>query len=154
MINIRLKKTIVATILASMLTTASVYTTSDLLQVNAAETEGELTVLTKSLWTYSKADWNARAKVVNGGEKFTLSEKLIVDGREMYGLTNGLYISANPKYVSTSENLSVSKPASVPSTYTMTLFNLNLRKGIGTSHGIITTMPKGSKVQILQTKDG
>ena len=154
MINIRLKKTIVATILASMLTTASVYTTSDLLQVNAAETEGELTVLAKSLWTYSKADWNARAKVVNGGEKFTLSEKLIVDGREMYGLTNGLYISANPKYVSTSENLSVSKPASVPSTYTMTLFNLNLRKGIGTSHGIITTMPKGSKVQILQTKDG
>ena len=154
MINIRLKKTIVATILASMLTTASVYTTSDLLQVNAAETEGELTVLAKSIWTYSKADWNARAKVVNGGEKFTLSEKLIVDGREMYGLTNGLYISANPKYVSTSENLSVSKPASVPSTYTMTLFNLNLRKGIGTSHGIITTMPKGSKVQILQTKDG
>ncbi|NLB21291.1 MAG: SH3 domain-containing protein, partial [Clostridium sp.] len=154
MINIRLKKTIVAAILASMLTTASVYTTSNLLQVNAAEADGELTVLAQSLWTYSKADWNARTKIVNSGEKFTLFEKVVIAGREMYGLTNGLYITANPKYISTNESLSVSKPASVPSTYSMTLYNLNLRKGIGTSQGIITTMPKGSKVQILQTKDG
>lgn len=154
MINIRLKKTIVSAILASMLTTASIYTTSTLLQVNAAEVDGQLTVLAQSLWTYHKADWTARTKIVSKNEKFILSEKVTVDGRDMYGLTNGLYITANPKYITTSENQSVSKPASIPSTYSMTLYNLNLRKGVGTSQSIITTMPKGSKVQILQTKNG
>ncbi len=154
MITNRLKKAIAAIILASMISTASIYTTRNLYTVNAAEVKGEVTVDAGSLWTYSTSDWNARSKIVNKGEKFTLQEKITVDGREMYGLTNGLYITANPQYVSATE-VAVPKPPAVPEkVYQIAQENLNLRKGIGSSFGIITTMPKGTKVQVLQTSNG
>lgn len=63
------------------------------------ETQGVVTVKVSSIWTYSSADWSARAKVYNQGTKFNVLQKLNVSGKEMYRLDNGLYISANPTYV-------------------------------------------------------
>lgn len=56
-------------------------------------------VTVDKLWTYNKPDWNAKAKVVNKGEKFTITQELVVAGHKMYKLASGLYITANPKYV-------------------------------------------------------
>lgn len=58
-------------------------------------------VVADKLWTYSKPDWNAKEKVVNKGEKFTITQELVVEGRKMYKLASGLYITANPEYVKT-----------------------------------------------------
>lgn len=153
MITERLKKAIATVILTSMISTASIYTPHHFFTVHAAEIKGQLTVEAGSLWTYSQADWNARTKIVNNGEKFTLQEKIIVDGREMYGLTNGLFITANPQYVSASEE-NVTPPVHSEKETKVILENLNLRTGIGSSYAIITTMPKGAQVVVLQTSEG
>lgn len=58
-------------------------------------------VTVDKLWTYNKPDWNAKEKVVNKGEKFTITQELVVEGHKMYKLASGLYITANPKYVKT-----------------------------------------------------
>ncbi|NLC65846.1 MAG: SH3 domain-containing protein, partial [Clostridium sp.] len=43
-------------------------------------------------------------------------------------------------------------PAETPSNGNgETLYNLNLRRGAGTSHGILLTIPKGGKVEVLST---
>ena len=95
--NFNLKKLIATAILASVITTSGASLVGrDTTVVSAAEMSGTVTVTTGSLWTYNKADWSARTQVVNRGETFNISEKISVAGKEMYGLTNGLYITANP----------------------------------------------------------
>ncbi len=154
MITNRLKKAIAAMVLASMISTVSVYTTSSLFTVNAAQINGEVTVSAASLWTYSKADWNARTKIVNKGEKFTLSEKITVDGREMYGLTNGLYITANNQYVSASEVAAPKPPVVAEKTIKVVLENLSMRQGPSTNYARILVIPKGAQVETVSTSNG
>jgi cell wall-associated NlpC family hydrolase len=66
----------------------------------------------------------------------------------MYGLTNGLYITANTAYVSAEEVLPAVK------TYKTTTENLNMRTGNSTLYGIILTIPKGSAVEVIGTLNG
>ncbi|MGB4588801.1 MAG: SH3 domain-containing protein [Clostridiaceae bacterium] len=125
-------------------------------QVEAAtvvnQTQGEVTITISSLWTYSKADWAARSKVYVSGDKFTVLEKLSVDGREMYKLSNGLFITANPQYVSF--KASASTPVVNYSTKSVTTVNLNMRSGAGTGYGIILTIPKNAEVILLSNMSG
>ena len=60
---------------------------------------GKLTVTAFSLWAYNAPDWNAKTRTYSNGTTFDVVEKHLIDGREMYKLSNGLYISANPAYV-------------------------------------------------------
>ncbi|MFH5836664.1 SH3 domain-containing protein [Proteiniclasticum sp. C24MP] len=146
--NFKLKKLIATAILASVITTTSgTFQGRDTASVYAAEIAGSVTVTAGSLWTYARADWNAKTQVVNRGDSFSLSEKIVVDGREMYGLTNGLYITANPAYIQADE-------VEVASSYKTTTENLNMRTGNSTSYGIILTIPKGSQVEVLSTLNG
>lgn len=119
------------------------------------QVSGELTVTADSLWTYSSADWSARTKVFHNGTKFQVLEKYQVDGREMYRLSNGLYITANPDYVRF-DSSSTQDPVVAPTQINTarTTGNLNMRKGSGTSYGIILTIPKGQEVTVLSTSDG
>ena len=129
---------------------------SETYQVEAAtvvnQTQGEVTITISSLWTYSKADWAARSKVYVSGNKFTVLEKLSVDGREMYRLSNGLFITANPQYVSF--KATVSTPVAVDSTKSVTTANVNMRTGAGTSYSIILTIPKGAQVAVVSNASG
>ena len=122
------------------------------------ETQGVVTVKVSSIWTYSSADWNARTKVFNQGTKFNVLQKLNVSGKEMYRLDNGLYISANPIYVSfqATGTTTVQPPASTQEVVKTgkTSVNLNLRTGAGTGYGIILTIPKGGSVTIHSTSNG
>lgn len=51
------------------------------------------------LWVYNKADWNAKKETVKKNEAFTIDKELTVKGSKMYKLKSGLYITANPEYV-------------------------------------------------------
>src|SRR5690554_267061 len=120
------------------------------------ETQGVVTVKASSIWTYSKADWNARTKVFSQGTKFNVLQKLGVAGREMYRLDNGLYITANPTYVSfqaKSGSTVTTPPAASQETVKtgMTSVNLNMRTGAGTGNAIILTIPRGGTVTIHST---
>jgi len=123
------------------------------------EIQGVVTVKASSIWTYSKADWNARIKAFNQGTKFNVLQKLSVSGREMYRLDNGLYISANPSYVSfqAAAGSAVTTPP-VTSVVTLktgkTTVNLNMRTGAGTGNAIILTIPRGGSVTINATSGG
>ena len=129
---------------------------SETYQVEAAtvvnQIQGEVTITVSSLWTYSKADWAAKSKVYASGNKFTVLEKLSVDGREMYRLSNGLYISANPQYVSF--KATVSTTVGADSTKSVTTANVNMRSGAGTGYGIILTIPKSAQVADLSNANG
>ena len=146
--NFRLKKIIATAILASVISASGgTFPGRDTASVHAAEIAGSITVTAGSLWTYGRADWNAKTQVVNRGDSFTLSEKIVVDGREMYGLTNGLYITANPAYIKADE-------VALTSSYKTTTENLNMRSGNSTLYGIILTIPKGSQVEVLSSLNG
>ena len=129
---------------------------SETYQVEAAtvvnQIQGEVTITISSLWTYSKADWAAKSKVYASGTKFTVLEKLSVDGREMYRLSNGLYITANPQYVSF--KATASTPVVADSTKSVTTANVNMRSGAGTGYGIILTIPKSAQVSVLSNAGG
>lgn len=56
-------------------------------------------VKAKDLYTYTKADWKAKGPIVHAGEAFTITDTLNVDGGVMYKLKSGLYITANPEWV-------------------------------------------------------
>ncbi len=123
------------------------------------QTQGVVTVKASSIWTYSKAEWSARTKVFSQGTKFNVLQKVAVSGREMYRLDNGLYISANPTYVSfkaSSGSVVTTPPVNTEATLTTgkTTVNLNMRTGAGTSNGIILTIPKGGSVTVHSTSNG
>ena len=123
------------------------------------QTQGTLTIKVASLWTYSKPDWNAKSKVFSSGTTFTVVEKLSVEGREMYRLSNGLYISANTAYVSFQASGGSVVPSPAPSTGAVvttarTTANLNLRSGAGTGFSILTTIPSGAQVTVQSSSSG
>lgn len=126
------------------------------------QTQGVLTVKAQSLWSYSKADWNAKTKVFSKGTKLNVVAKYLVSGREMYKLSNGLYITANTQYVSFSANggstvvtPEAPRPTAPAGTQTAkTTANLNMRKGASTSYGIILTIPKGGQVTVFSSSNG
>ncbi|MBO1265953.1 SH3 domain-containing protein [Proteiniclasticum sp. SCR006] len=110
---------------------------------------GNLTVTAYSLWAYSGPDWNAKTRTYSKGTTLQVTEKHAVDGKEMYKLSNGLYISANPSYVSFSA--SAAAAPSAPSTTTdkrETTANLNMRSGAGLSNSILLTIPKGTTLTV------
>ncbi|MCP3026593.1 N-acetylmuramoyl-L-alanine amidase [Halobacillus sp. A5] len=58
-------------------------------------------VITDSLWTYNSANWDDRAVIVSKGEVFTVvRDKFPVGVGQMYKIKSGLFITANPNYVS------------------------------------------------------
>ncbi|MFJ8247273.1 peptidoglycan-binding protein [Peribacillus asahii] len=62
-----------------------------------------LTVKVSELYTYKTANWDDKGLIVKKGEVFTIAKELNVAGSKMYQLKSGLFISANPKYVSVKE---------------------------------------------------
>lgn len=122
------------------------------------QTQGTVTIKAASLWTYSSANWNAKAKAYNSGTQFTVVEKLSVDGREMYRLSSGLYISASTAYVSfQASGTAAVTPAPVVSgavTTARTTVNLNMRSGAGTGYGILLTIPKSATVTVIKSVSG
>jgi len=107
---------------------------------------GKLTVKVSSVWAYSSASWTARSRTYSQGTVLNVSEKHIVDGRYMYKLDNGLFITANTSYVSFTPNASQAAPiTAAPSTadYRKTTANLNMRSGAGTGYSILLTTPQG-----------
>ncbi len=112
---------------------------------------GKLTVKASSVWAYSSASWIARSRTYSQGTVLNVTEKHIVDGRYMYKLDNGLFITANTSYVSFAPNTVQSTPAvSTPSTedWRSTTVNLNMRSGAGTGYSILLTIPKGTSLKI------
>ena len=51
------------------------------------------------LYTYKSKDWNDKGPIVHKGDAFTVTGSYNVDGGTMYKLKSGLYITANPDYV-------------------------------------------------------
>lgn len=123
--------------------------------VMAAET-GKVTVTCSSLWTYSSASWAAKASVVSKGAAFNVIDKVIVDGRAMYRLDNGRYITANTAYVSFQGSAAAPAPAPAPaaSNEMVTTANLNMRSGPATGYKSIRIIPNGSKVTVLESQGG
>lgn len=125
------------------------------LEVMAAEASGTVTVTISSLWTYSRPDWAARSKVVYKGNQFTVTEKISVAGRDMYKLSNGLYITANTAYVSFSATAGTTAPAPAATGSVMAATaNLNMRSGPGTGYSILKVIPKGAQVQASTLQSG
>lgn len=125
------------------------------LQVMAAEASGTVTVTASSLWTYSSPDWAARSKVVYRGNQFVVTEKISVAGRDMYKLSNGMYITANPAYVSASVTTGTTAPAPSATVSVMAATaNLNMRSGPGTGYSILKVIPKGAQVQASTLQSG
>lgn len=118
---------------------------------------GTLTVKAASLWAYSSPNWSAKTRTYPAGTILKVVEKHEVDGRYMYKLDNGLYISANTSYVTFSAD-SASVPAPAPVVQTagtgVTTANLNMRSGPGTGYSIITTIPKGAAVSVASVSGG
>ncbi|MGB4587874.1 MAG: NlpC/P60 family protein [Clostridiaceae bacterium] len=147
--SLNLRKLLVHATVASVIAVAGLFSVgNEALSVQAIEVRGTVTVTAGSLWTYSAPNWSARAEIVNSGAIFNISDKVSVDGREMYRLYSGMYITANPAYVSAQE-----VPVQV-STYKFATANLNMRTGAGTSYGVITVIPNGSKVEVLESSNG
>lgn len=112
---------------------------------------GKLTVKASSVWAYSSASWAARSRTYSQGTVLNVTEKHIVDGRYMYKLDNGLFITANTSYVSFAPNTMQSTPTvSTPSTedWRSTTVNLNMRSGAGTGYSILLTIPKGTSLKV------
>ncbi len=123
-----------------------------------AEEMGKVTVTCSSLWTYSSASWSAKIAVVSKGASFNVTDKITVDGRPMYRLENGRYITANPAYVSFSGSTGISTPAPAPAPATTSLMtttaNLYMRTGPGGGYASIRIIPKGSQVSVLGSSNG
>lgn len=114
---------------------------------------GKLTVTAFSLWAYNAPDWNAKTRTYSNGTTLDVVEKHVIDGREMYKLSNGLYISANPAYVKFVSSGGSSAPApSAPAQNAgdtrETTGNLNLRESGSLNAKIILTIPKGTKLTV------
>lgn len=122
--------------------------------VSALELQGTVTVACSALWTYSRPDWTAKSKVVYKGESFITVEKISVAGRDMYRLSNGMYISANPIYVTFSQSAQTAAPAVSASDSMAATANLNMRTGPGTSYQIQKVIPKGTQVVISGSMNG
>ena len=151
MLSKRIKNAIITTSVALAMGTSFILPSSlnEPIRVEAAVMDrqsGNLTVTAYSLWTYGSANWADKIKTYSKGTIFTVTEKHSVDGREMYKLTNGLFISANPAYVSFS--------ATAGTDFRVTMDNLNLRSGAGTSYQRILTIPKGAEVTVLSESNG
>lgn len=152
MLSNRVKRLILKTGLLMMAGTATAFspiTFSPIYPVEAAtvSTQRELTVTANSLWSYDKPDWNAKTKVFSKGSKFTIVEKITVAGRDMYRLSNGLYITANDKYVS----VNGTRPE-IPNTGSKTAevtTYLNMRKSPTTSSSVIRVLSPKTKVTVL-----
>ncbi|MBW8383577.1 MAG: SH3 domain-containing protein, partial [Youngiibacter sp.] len=125
-------------------------------------TTGTLTVKAASIWTYSAADWNAKTRTYSSGSVFEVSEKHSVEGRYMYRLSTGIYITANEAYVTFMPKAQTAPvvqpvpeaPAPVTADTGMTTANLNMRTGPGTTFAIITTIPKDSSVKVESVSEG
>lgn len=147
--SLNLRKLLVHATVASVIAVAGSFSVgNESLSVQAIEVSGTVTVTAGSLWTYSAPNWSARAEIVNSGAIFNISDKVSVDGRDMYRLYSGMYITANPAYVSAQE------VAIQVSSYKFATANLNMRTGAGTSYGVITVIPNGSKVEVLESSNG
>ena len=147
--SLNLRKLLVHATVASVIAVAGVFSVgNESLAVQAIEMGGTVTVTAGSLWTYSAPSWSARAEVVNSGASFEIAEKLSVDGRDMYRMTSGMYITANTAYVRAEE------VAIQVSSYKFATSNLNMRTGAGTSYGVITVIPNGAKVEVLESANG
>lgn len=155
MLSKHIKKVIIATSVALVMGTSFILPhplIMDPITVEAAvvnSQSGNLTVTASSLWSYGSANWSDRTRTYSKGTKLTVIQKHTVDGREMYKLSNGNYISANPRYVSF--KATGSNPSVAPSQKSSmkTTENLNMRRGAGTNHGIILTIPKGKEVKVI-----
>ena len=119
-----------------------------------AEETGKVTVTCSSLWTYSSASWSAKIAVVSKGASFNVTDKVTVDGRFMYRLENGRYITANTAYVSFSGTAVISAPAPAATGLMMTTANLYMRTGPGATYKSIRIIPKGSQVSVLRSSNG
>jgi uncharacterized protein YvpB len=120
----------------------------------ALELQGTVTVTCSALWTYSRPDWTAKVKVAYKGESFAAVEKISVAGRDMYRLSNGMYISANPLYVSFRESSQAPAPVVQASSAMAATANLNMRTGPGTGYQIIRVIPKGAQVSVSGSENG
>lgn len=123
-----------------------------------------ITIKSSSIWTYNKADWNAKTKVFYKGQKFNAIKKIAVNDGFMYLLDNGLYITANPKYVTVSKEMNVeskpiqnapeiSAPEQKDDFYQVTEY-LNMRIGPGTTNSVVLVLPKNSKVNVISFTNG
>ncbi len=129
--------------------------------VMATET-GKVTVTCSSLWTYSRAAWAAKIAVVSKGASFNVVDKVTVDGRAMFKLDNGRYITANTAYVSFQGSSSTPAPAPAPTpapapqagSEMVTTANLYMRTGPATGYKSIRIIPNGSRVTALENQNG
>ena len=156
MLSKRMKKVLLQTGVALVLTMSSVAVPMKVMNTVVAEASvlntqsGNLTVTAASLWAYSAPNWTAKVRSYSKGTVLQVVEKHSVDGREMYKLSNGYYISANPSYVtfsSTGATAPVTPVASATDTR-ITTANLNMRSGAGTGYGILLTIPKGTTLTV------
>lgn len=109
---------------------------------------GKLTVTVYSLWAYSAPDWNAKSRTYSQGTSLNVTEKHLVDGREMYKLSNGLYISANPSYVKFESAGSTTAPSVTTGDTRVTTANLNMRESGSLTARILLTIPQGASVRV------
>lgn len=136
----------------------SIRTYADVVNTNT----GTLTVKASSIWTYSAPDWNAKTRTYPTGTVFEVTEKHVVEGRYMYKLTTGIYITANEAYVTFTPKAPTAPveqpvpeaPAEVTVDTRKTAANLNMRTGPGTTFAIITTIPKDSSVKVESEAEG
>ncbi|MGB4590027.1 MAG: SH3 domain-containing protein [Clostridiaceae bacterium] len=151
-----MKKVLLQTGVALVLTMSSVAVPMKVMNTVVAEASvlnsqsGNLTVTAASLWAYSAPNWTAKVRTYSQGTVLQVVEKHSVDGREMYKLSNGYYISANPSYVSFSSSgapATVAPVASATDTR-ITTANLNMRSGAGAGYGILLTIPKGTTLTV------
>ena len=113
-------------------------------------TAGTLTVKAVSLWAYSAPSWTAKSRTYNQGTVLQVVAKHEVEGRYMYKLSNGLYISANTSYVTfvqTGTSAPVVSPVTTSDTRVTTV-NLNMRSGAGTNYSLLLTVPKGTTLTV------
>ena len=157
MISKNLKNTLLGTGIAMALTFGaytSVNSYNNIVQVNADELRGDVKITISSLWTYGSPNWSDKKTVVFKGDRFKVKEMINVSGSNMYRLENGLYVSANTKYVSfvkeeSNSNISGNIPNNTGDKSYNTIANLNLRSGSSTSNKILLTIPKGQEVKMI-----
>ncbi len=154
MLSKPIRKIIMTTSIAIVTATSLVFSSPMMKSISveaaAINTQaGKVTVLADSLWAYGSASWSDKNKTYTKGTALTVTEKHNVDGGEMYKLSNGLFISAHPKYVSFKASASSPTPTPETAEIMLTTENLNLRKGAGVNQGVILTIPKGKQVKVI-----
>jgi len=156
MLSKRMKKVLLQTGIALVLTMSSIAVPMKVMNTVVAEASvlntqsGNLTVTAASLWAYSAPNWTAKIRAYSQGTVLQVVEKHSVDGREMYKLSNGYYISANPSYVkfSSTGTAAVVTPVASATDTRVTTANLNMRSGAGTGFGILLSIPKGTTLTV------